>query len=117
MSIRKGIITEREIENATPYLSDIEGFPCQCPGIGFYATSHHAIIVACNIDGTKYGIIEAARKFTNNGFVEIIGLSERSSQDGSYDPEYCFSKTYSEDEVKEVFAKVKALMEEADNNV
>lgn len=117
MSIRKGIITEREIENATPYLSDIEGFPCQCPGIGFYATSHHAIIVACNVNGTKYGIIEAVRSFTTAGSVEIIGLWEASSLDGSPTPEYRFNKVYSEDEVKEVFAKAKALMEEADNNV
>ena len=107
MSIRKGIITEREIENATPYLSDIEGFPCQCPGIGFYATSHHAIIVACNVNGTKYGIIEAARKFTNNGFVEIIGLSERSSQDGSYDPDYCFSKLIVKTKLKKSLLKLR----------
>ena len=112
MSVRKGIITTKEIDNATPYLSDIKGFPIQCPGIGFYTTSHHAILVVSDINGTKYSIIEAVRSFINEGFVEIIGLWEASSQDGSYTPE-----TYSEDEVKEVFAKVKALMEEADKNV
>ena len=112
MEVRKGIITTKEIDNATPYLSDIKGFPIQCPGIGFYTTSHHAILVVSDINGTKYSIIEAVRSFINEGFVEIIGLWEASSQDGSYTPE-----TYSEDEVKEVFAKVKALMEEADKNV
>lgn len=112
MAVRKGIITTKEIDNATPYLSDIKGFPIQCPGIGFYITSHHAILVVSDINGTKYSIIEAVRSFINEGFVEIIGLWEASSQDGSYTPE-----TYSEDEVKEVFAKVKALMEEADKNV
>lgn len=112
MEVSKGIITTKEIDNATPYLSDIKGFPIQCPGIGFYITSHHAILVVSDINGTKYSIIEAVRSFINEGFVEIIGLWEASSQDGSYTPE-----TYSEDEVKEVFAKVKALMEEADKNV
>ena len=112
MAVRKGIITTKEIDNATPYLSDIKGFPIQCPGIGFYTTSHHAILVVSDINGTKYSIIEAVRSFINEGFVEIIGLWEASSQDGSYTPE-----TYSEDEVKEVFAKVKALMEEDDKNV
>lgn len=112
MEVCKGIITTKEIDNATPYLSDIKGFPIQCPGIGFYTTSHHAILVVSDINGTKYSIIEAVRSFINEGFVEIIGLWEASSQDGSYTPE-----TYSEDEVKEVFAKVKALMEEADKNV
>ena len=112
MAVRKGIITTKEIDNATPYLSDIKGFPIQCPGIGFYTTSHHAILVVSDINGTKYSIIEAVRSFINEGSVEIIGLWEASSQDGSYTPEI-----YSEDEVKEVFAKVKALMEEADNNV
>lgn len=112
MEVRKGIITTKEIDNATPYLSDIKGFPIQCPGIGFYTTSHHAILVVSDINGTKYSIIEAVRSFINEGFVEIIGLWEASSQDGSYTPE-----TYSEDEVKEVFAKVKALIEEADKNV
>ena len=112
MAVRKGIITTKEIDNATPYLSDIKGFPIQCPGIGFYTTSHHAILVVSDINGTKYSIIEAVRSFINEGFVEIIGLWEASSQDGSYTLE-----TYSEDEVKEVFAKVKALMEEADKNV
>ena len=117
MAVRKGLITTKEIDNATPYLSDIKGFPIQCPGIGFYTTSHHAILVVSDINGTKYSIIEAVRSFINEGFVEIIGLWEASSQDGSYTPEYRFNKTYSEDEVKEVFAKVKALMEEADKNV
>ena len=70
-----------------------------------------------DLNGTKYSIIEAVRSFIAEGSIEIIGLWEASSQDGSYTPEYRFNKTYREDEVKEVFAKVKALMEEADNNV
>lgn len=117
MAVRKGLITTKEIDNATPYLSDIQGFPIQCPGIGFYTTSHHAILVVSDINGTKYSIIEAVRSFITGGAVEIIGLWEASSQNNSYDIEHCFNKTYSEDEVKEVFAKVKALMEEADKNV
>lgn len=117
MSIRKGPITTKEIDNATPYLSDIKGFPIQCPGIGFYTTSHHAILVVSDINGTKYSIIEAVRSFTTAGSVEIIGLWEASSLDGSPTPEYRFNKVYSEDGVKEAFAKAKALMEEADNDV
>ena len=53
MSIRKGPITTKEIDNATPYLSDIKGFPIQCPGIGFYTTNHHAILVVSDINCTK----------------------------------------------------------------
>lgn len=44
MAVRKGLITTKEIDNATPYISDIKGFPIQCPGIGFYTTNNHAII-------------------------------------------------------------------------
>ena len=117
MSIRKGPITTKEIDNATPYLSDIKGFPIQCPGIGFCTTSHHAILVVSDLNGTKQSIIEAVRSFIAEGSIEIIGLWEASSQDGSYTPEYRFNKVYSEDGVKEAFTKAKALMEEADNNV
>ena len=117
MAVSKGIITTKEIDNATPYLSDIKGFPIQCPGIGFCTTSHHAILVVSDLNGTKYSIIEAVRSFINEGFVEIIGLWEASSQDGSYTAEYRFNKTYCEGEVGGGYAKVKALREEADNNV
>lgn len=58
MEVSKGIITTKEIDNATPYLSDIKGFPIQCPGIGFYITSHHAILVVSDINGTKYSILK-----------------------------------------------------------
>lgn len=117
MAVRKGLITTKEIDNATPYISDIKGFPIQCPGIGFYTTNNHAIMVVSDISGTTYSIIEAVRSFINEGFVEILGVYAMSAQDGAFGPEYFFNRTYSEDEVKEAFAKAKALMEEADNNV
>jgi hypothetical protein len=114
MSIRKGNITTKEIENVTPYLSDIKGFPVQCPGMGFIANSHHAIIIVSDITGKMYGILEATRSFTNSGVVEIINLWETSSQYGSFESEYRLSKRYNEDEVKAAFAEAKKLMEDVE---